>query len=175
MCRCIVRNHLFAHAGNGVPKSRPTRKTAANRQKGGETVETNASEVQTGDEQVYKKDLDELIDYINTPMNQEGKDSKRNKKKKMKKRLTRLAMSAEPWSNLKTRLLPLTRAAASSRQRQTLVAPPLIQPRTFDSLAPRPLSQSSQRALAPASSRMSSLNPLCANSSADSRSAATKP
>jgi hypothetical protein len=87
MCRCIVRNHLFAHAGNGVPKSRPTRKTAANRQKGGETMETNASEVQTGDEQVYKKDLDELIDYINTPMNQEGKDSKRNKKKKMKKKV----------------------------------------------------------------------------------------
>lgn len=88
MCRCIVRQHLFNHSQNGVPKSRPPRKSAAQRGKS-EQVEPAAAvnEALTGDEQVYKKDLDELIDYINTPMSQESKDPKKNKKKKMRKKV----------------------------------------------------------------------------------------
>ena len=64
MCRCIARNHLFAHI-QAKPRNRKT-----SRKQGYQTISyetTQKDNSSAGDEQVYKKDLDDLIDYIMQP------------------------------------------------------------------------------------------------------------
>jgi hypothetical protein len=74
MCRCIARNHLFSHFG---PNKNRNRKSG---RKDGiynlVTPEDEAKEVKGADEQVYKKDLDDLIDYIMQPKGAAQKDGK---------------------------------------------------------------------------------------------------
>lgn len=69
MCRCIARNHVVSHNGKH-----------SRTKKGRKEVEQVVSP--QGDEQVYKKDLDDLIDYIMKPKEVKSKQAKKNKQKK---------------------------------------------------------------------------------------------
>ena len=82
MCRCIARNHLGSHYGTKQHRQRKTgRKDAYDLQ----TPENEDKEVKGADEQVYKKDIDDLIDYIMQPKGSTQQDVKKPKKKKQKK------------------------------------------------------------------------------------------
>ena len=82
MCRCYAKNCNVDHFSGMSAKGRAAAQKRGNDKRQNKKFDQPTTEFDYADEQVYNKNIDDLMDYIMQPQNESKKNKKKAKKRK---------------------------------------------------------------------------------------------